>query len=477
MSAPGRNDPCPCGSGRKFKQCCLLVWAREDAERLRVRRAEGRVVDALLAYVLRTWGEPFLHVAWAEFFLWDDVPPDMLKTPEFDTMFIPWLTLAYAPDPRARSTVAGWPIEPVGRHWLAAEQPDLSDDEREFVRVACDSPMSAFVVEAVVPERSVDLKDILTGRRFHVLEQSATRTLRPNDLAFTRVVTLKGTSVMFGMAPWVIPARWHTNIIDWRESRIRRRLMTRPELTENEIEIRELYLDIAERVRNPAPPRLNNTDGDPIELTTLTFEVESGLEETIERLAPLARPGTGEADPIADETRDAAGALTGATMSWQKAGNKMHKSWSNTILGTFRLSPGRVVAEVNSARRASKLKREIARIFGTRARLADVLVTDVAKAMAERAVARAAGGLQDDAEIDEAPELREASDEFFRRHLEEWINMKIPALGHRTPRQAARSASGRERLSALLSSFDDGREKLSPVRRQHLADLRKRLGL
>jgi len=21
-AAPGRNDPCPCGSGRKFKKCC-----------------------------------------------------------------------------------------------------------------------------------------------------------------------------------------------------------------------------------------------------------------------------------------------------------------------------------------------------------------------------------------------------------------------------------------------------------------------
>lgn len=21
-SAPGRNEPCPCGSGKKFKQCC-----------------------------------------------------------------------------------------------------------------------------------------------------------------------------------------------------------------------------------------------------------------------------------------------------------------------------------------------------------------------------------------------------------------------------------------------------------------------
>jgi hypothetical protein len=22
MPSPGRNDPCPCGSGKKFKQCC-----------------------------------------------------------------------------------------------------------------------------------------------------------------------------------------------------------------------------------------------------------------------------------------------------------------------------------------------------------------------------------------------------------------------------------------------------------------------
>ena len=23
MAGPGRNDPCPCGSGRKYKRCCL----------------------------------------------------------------------------------------------------------------------------------------------------------------------------------------------------------------------------------------------------------------------------------------------------------------------------------------------------------------------------------------------------------------------------------------------------------------------
>ena len=25
QAAPGRNDPCPCGSGRKFKKCCAIV--------------------------------------------------------------------------------------------------------------------------------------------------------------------------------------------------------------------------------------------------------------------------------------------------------------------------------------------------------------------------------------------------------------------------------------------------------------------
>ena len=25
MSKPGRNDPCPCGSDKKYKQCCLAA--------------------------------------------------------------------------------------------------------------------------------------------------------------------------------------------------------------------------------------------------------------------------------------------------------------------------------------------------------------------------------------------------------------------------------------------------------------------
>ena len=32
MNEPGRNDPCSCGSGKKYKKCCLLTKPKPYAE-------------------------------------------------------------------------------------------------------------------------------------------------------------------------------------------------------------------------------------------------------------------------------------------------------------------------------------------------------------------------------------------------------------------------------------------------------------
>jgi|GEM_PF-2888903 len=45
MSKPGRNDPCPCGSGKKYKHCCLLNPAPSDV-RDEVERAATPAWDA-----------------------------------------------------------------------------------------------------------------------------------------------------------------------------------------------------------------------------------------------------------------------------------------------------------------------------------------------------------------------------------------------------------------------------------------------
>lgn len=54
MAKPGRNDPCPCGSGNKYKKCCLAneeAVAREQLAKAEARRAE-RTAETAAAHRL-----------------------------------------------------------------------------------------------------------------------------------------------------------------------------------------------------------------------------------------------------------------------------------------------------------------------------------------------------------------------------------------------------------------------------------------
>src|SRR5260370_10920902 len=50
MAKPGSNDPCPCGSGNKYKKCCL---AKEEAvAREQLAKAEARRIESTVAHRL-----------------------------------------------------------------------------------------------------------------------------------------------------------------------------------------------------------------------------------------------------------------------------------------------------------------------------------------------------------------------------------------------------------------------------------------
>jgi hypothetical protein len=474
-SASGRNDPCPCGSGRKFKHCCLERQTAEDATRARLRSAEGRVVDALFKFTANTWGGPLIAHAWEDFWVYEDVPDDMPSTPEFGTMFIPWLVLGFVADPECDEARDDWPAQPIGLEWLASGAATISDLDRTFIETACRSPLSAVVVEQVTVGRSLDLKDVLTGKRFHALEQNASRTLRPTDLLFTRVLTVEGASIMIGASPFVVPPRWHTHLIDWRERGFRKRMMRRQDLADFDIEIRETYFQIAAELLDPTPPRLSNTDGDPLALTTLTYDLKTTLAEAFERLRSLARVhGDDHIDEIA---HDESGVITSAVLSWIKPGNRQHKEWDNTVLGTMRLTVGRLVVEVNSARRAARIKREIVKRLRETAVLIGTETIDPSEVLTERRQERASGADYHEPLSETPPELRAIEEDLARRHWEQWLDTQVPALGNKTPRQAARSAGGRERLEALLAWFAREAESSGPDAALHVAFIRQKLHL
>ena len=83
-------------------------------------------------------------------------------------------------------------------------------------------------------------------------------------------------------------------------------------------------------------------------------------------------------------------------------------------------------------------------------------------------------------ELMDSPEIQQHIGQMLRAHWDNWVDQIIPALGNKTPRQAVRTADGREAVEALLLDA----EKIArndPIRSsleaEFLADVRQRLKL
>jgi hypothetical protein len=421
-----------------------------------VRAAEGRLVPELLRFAMAECGPELLDAALEEFFVWDGVPEDYEQTAEFDAFFIPWFVYEFIADPHEPERIANAPDESLASLYLRRANENLSDVERAFLASASTNPLSFRVVTGTVPGREIGLRDVLTGDEVIVKERSASATVQSGALLFTRTVTVDGTSVMSGCAPLVIPPEWHLPILDLR-ARFSHgsATLTRDMVREIGVELRELYFQIEDRLLNPRMPELRNTDGDRLEFTTLFYRLRCAPQVAFDRLKPLARVAKRDAERLlADAERNERGELKSVTFSWSKRGNRMHHEWDNTALGTIAIDGERLQIDVNSRRRARRIEHEIARRLADDAVLESRTAEPVEELLEKRRTSprdRLADREQE--QLQQQPEVQEYLRQQGERHWEAWLDTRLPALGNRTPRQAARSPDGRERLEALLAQF------------------------
>ena len=79
-------------------------------------------------------------------------------------------------------------------------------------------------------------------------------------------------------------------------------------------------------------------------------------------------------------------------------------------------------------------------------------------------------------EEEQSPEVQEMLREMSENHWRDWLDTSIPALKDQTPREAVKTAIGRERLEALLWDLE-GRSESLHLFAPDMKAIRQELGL
>ncbi|MCX5833277.1 MAG: DUF2384 domain-containing protein, partial [Deltaproteobacteria bacterium] len=227
-----------------------------------------------------------------------------------------------------------------------------------------------------------------------------------------------------------------------------RRTVTEEILKEYEAEIRDEYLEISKSLFRL--PVIYNTDGDLLNFHTLHYEIDSP-DQAFSKLADLC------ATESAAELRSAAkldgqGGIVHIEIPWTRKGYRNQPVLESTLLGTLVIDGRKLRVTVNSAERAERVRKEIETRLGAGAKYKTTVIQSTEYMLNEQRMhgpGEATSNKKND-ELMQHPEVREKLAGMLAAHWEGWVDEKIPALGGKTPRQAIKTADGRESVEALL---------------------------
>ena len=444
----GRNEPCPCGSGKKYKRCHLGADISQSTGAA-LHQLDGRLAEAMARYARARFGEEWLRFE-----------RDFADAEAASQLSLHWAL--YHLRLRGRRVVD---------YFLAERGDRLTSVEREWLEAQARAWLSIWEVQDAEPGVSLELEDLLTGERRHVREASGSRTLVRRTAVLARVVDHGGLSLICGSHPQPLPPLEAAQVARVFRDRLRRRRAPLVDRLREERLGRDLiahweeaFAALVERSR--IPPRLANSDGDELVFVTDRFDFDPASRAQIEaRLAAIEM-----VVPPDDGARD-------REYVFHREGPARRPGWQDLVVGHAQVGDRALTVETNSLRRAHELRTRVEAALGD-------LVAHRRRGRrdAQRMIARAWGrapagdtGARD--ELADSPEAQQVLREMKERHYVDWANQPLPALGGRTARQAVRTARGRERVDALLKDIEHREAALPAAERFEVSTLRRSLGL
>lgn len=193
MPKLGRNDPCPCGSGKKYKFCHLPLEEAAQAEQLRLRRA----VDTLLPKVITAAEEQTAAIPAAFERFWNGkyTIDQMAQLDELEgrgaERFLTWFAFDYPLEDGATL---------VQR--LAADEAagDYSAEERQLLSAWAPVRLRAYLAGAIQKGHSIEATDIVDASEFEIIDHAASRRVVADEVLVTHLLPAGGSYFIGGAA-------------------------------------------------------------------------------------------------------------------------------------------------------------------------------------------------------------------------------------------------------------------------------------
>ena len=201
MPKIGRNDPCPCGSGKKYKQCHLPIEEAAAAEQLRLRRAVDTLLPKIISAAQTQAGA--IPAAFQRF--WDGkYTPEQLE--ELDDLegrggerFLTWFAFDYPLDD-GRTLVEQLAAGDAALNGEEDDSPKLSDDEARLLRDWAPVRLRPYVAQSVLKGQGMQVSDLLDERTYEVEDHAASRRVVPGEVLIAHLIPAGARHYVAGAA-------------------------------------------------------------------------------------------------------------------------------------------------------------------------------------------------------------------------------------------------------------------------------------
>lgn len=409
---PSRNDPCPCGSGKKYKRCCQGTAAARPSA-----RTEPEFAQAALGHLHRRHRRAF-EVTVDEFFgCIEDY-----ELPELASGLQQMLEINLYEWALAEGEISvGGSTKRVVDLLTSDRGPRLSVEQRGALIELGKRPLRLYEVVATDPGASIVVRDVVQApaEPVEVRERTASRSLAVGDLIGLRLVRsqLDEAWILTGAA-YPLPRVWLQPLREEiRDIEERFHPNDVPALVSDSV-IRSWLEHI-----DPSPPSIvDRATGEAILLTTDHYRV-------VDRANLLAR-------------LEAAPGLDGdAESGWRCVEDSTHR-----VLWSARLKGDHFQVFSHTRSRGDENRAWFEEVLGD-------AVTFTAREHTDPTSEALSGG--DSLSTEEPPEVPpELWEELYRRNYSDWADAPIPALHDQTPREVVATETGRERVAELLLSYE-----------------------